>query len=62
MRGIGRFDRQTNATGAVTRCVMRLGGKVTEADDFSRFIEMIDRWLALNLKAKQATVLHSIVV
>jgi hypothetical protein len=62
MRGIGRFDRQTNATGTVTRCVMRLGGKVPEADDFSGFIEVIDRWLALDLKAKHATVLHRIVV
>jgi hypothetical protein len=41
---------------------MRLRGKVTEANDFSRLIEVIDRRLALNLKAKQATVRHSIVV
>jgi len=46
----------------MTGRVMRFGGKVAEADDLSRFIEVIDRRLAVDLKAKQSAMFHSIVV
>jgi hypothetical protein len=62
VRGIAGFDGQTNAARAVTGRVMRFGGKVAEADDLSTFIEVIDRRLGFDLKAKQPAVFHGVVV
>jgi CheY-like chemotaxis protein len=41
---------------------MRFGSKVAEADDLSRFIEVIDRWLAFDVKAKHPAMFHCVVV
>jgi CheY-like chemotaxis protein len=62
VHGVGSSDGQTYATRAVTGRVMRFRGKVAESDDLSGFIEVIDRRLAFDVKAKQPSMFHDVVV
>lgn len=62
VRGVDRCDRQTDTAGAVTRRVMRFSGKVAEADNFSRLIEVIDWGLRLDFEAEHLALFHHLVV